>query len=142
MTFETTIQELSATHLADARAPDIPGFVDQLFHVAADTGSLACVFDGQTRLRFFVRPRPAHMVGLAPSPVALQAACVVEHEAAQSILRMICARLGVICKERSQTDISFYGDRVAIEYPIPYRRQWSVSFTNTPERQEFLLEAL
>jgi hypothetical protein len=142
MTFETKINELSALYLADTRAPDISGFVDRLFHVAADTGSLACVSDGQTRLRFFVCPTSAPSVSLAPSAVALQAACVVEHKAAQAILRMICARLGVICKERSQTDISLYGDRAVIEYPVPDHSLWSVSFTNTPDRQEFQLEAL
>ncbi len=142
MNFETKIKDLSDAYLADVRAPEITGFVDQLFHVAAESGSLACILDGENRLRFFVRPAPGSMMGLAPRPASLQAACVVEHAAARTLLRMMCARLGVICKERAPTDISLYGDKAVIEYSIPYRRHWSVSFTNTPNRQEFLLEAL
>ena len=41
MSFETKIKELSDRHFADFRAPDITGFVDQLFHVAAETGTVA-----------------------------------------------------------------------------------------------------
>ena len=141
MTFETKIKELSDLYLANARAPDITGFVDQLFHVAADTGAVACVYDGEKRLRFCVRPTRIRMMAL-PTPAQLQVACIVEHEAARSVLRMICARLGVICKERTATDISPYGDKAVMEYDVADHPRWKISFTNTPERQEFLIEAL
>lgn len=142
MIFENKIQELSDRYLADARAPDITGFVDQLFHVAAETGTVACVFNGDKRLRFFVRPAQVRVMGLAPTPVQAQPTCIVEHEAARSVLRMICARLGVICKEHTATDISPYGDKAVMEYDVQDHRRWSVSFTNTPDRQEFLIEAV
>ncbi len=138
MIFETNIKELNDRYLADTRRPDIVGFVDQLFRVAAETGTVACVFNEDKRLRFFVRPTEARLLGPAQSPPT----CIVEHEAARGVLRMICARLGVICKERTATDISLYGDKAVIDYAIEDQKTWSVSFTNTPDRQEFLIEAL
>lgn len=142
MLFETKIRELSALYLADARAPDITGFVDQLFQVAAETGTVACDFNGDKKLRFFVRPTETHLKGLAPRPAQTPPTCFVEHEAARSVLRMICARLGVICKERTALDISLYGDKAVLDYEVPDQKRWSVSFTNTPDRQEFLIEAM
>jgi len=142
MIFATKIRELSDNYLANARAPDIPGFVDQLFQVAAETGTVAGVFEGDQRLRFFVRPTPARVRGRAPTPVPAQPTCIVEHPAARSVLRMICARLGVLCKERTATDLSPYGDKVVMEYDIQDPGRWSISYTNTPERQEFFIEAL
>jgi hypothetical protein len=129
MRFETKIKKLSAAYLADARAPDITGFVDQLFHVAGERGALACVFDGEPRL-LFSAPQPMH------------ATYIVEHELARTILRMICARLGVLCKERTGTDISPYGAKAVIVDDVQDRKRWKVTFTNTPQRQEFLIEAL
>ncbi len=143
MNFETEIKELSDRCLADVRAPDITGFVDQLFHVAADTGTVACVFNtGDKRLRFFVRPMQISVMGLATRQVQAPPTCIVEHEAARTVLRMICARLGVICKERTAKDISPYGGQAIVDYAIQDQKRWSVSFTNTPDRQEFLIEAL
>src|SRR5579883_3328735 len=60
----------------------------------------------------------------------------------RSILRMICARLGVICKEHTTTDISPYGAKAVLNYDVQDQKRWSISFTNTPERQEFLIEAV
>ena len=143
MTIETKIKEACALYLLDAREPDIVRFVDQLFHLAAENGNLAGVLDGDKSFRLVVRPpRPGRRMGLAPAPAKSQAACIVEHEAARSVLRMICARLGVLCKERTATEISLYGDKAVMDYDVPEHRRWSVSFTNTPQHQEFLLEAL
>jgi len=55
---------------------------------------------------------------------------------------MICARLGVICKERTAMDISPYGDKAVMDYAVEDQKRWSISFTNTPARQEFLIEAV
>jgi hypothetical protein len=142
MSFETKIKELSDRFLADTRVPDITGFVDQLFHVAAETGTVACVFHGDKMLRFFVRPTQTRMLGLAPEPSRAPATFILEHEAARSVLRMMCARLGVICKERTATDISLYGDKADLDYNVQDQKRWSISFTNTPDRQEFLIEAV
>jgi hypothetical protein len=142
MTFETKIKQLRDRYLADAHAPDIAGFVDQLFHVAAETGAVACVFDGDTRLRFFVREARAHGQTVVPEPARPQAPCIVEHAAARAVLRMICARLGVVCKERTATDVSPYGAKAEIEYDVQDHRRWSVSYTNTAQSQEFAIEAL
>src|SRR5438132_484305 len=124
MMFETKIKELSDLYLANARAPDITGFVDQLFHVAAEPGTVACMFDGDKRLRFFIRPPQIRMMAPASAPAQLQAACIVEHESARTVLRMICARLGVICKERTATDISPYGDKAVLDYAVLDHRRW------------------
>lgn len=142
MSFEIKIKELSDCYLADVRAPDITGFVDQLFSVAAETGTVACVFDGGKRLQFFVRPTETRAMGVAPRPDQAPTTCIVEHEAARRVLRMICARLGVICKERTTTDISPYGDKAVLDFDVQDQKRWSISFTNTPERQEFLIEAV
>src|SRR5262249_16329471 len=109
-------------HLADTRAPDIAGFVDQLFHVASETGTVACVLNGDKRLRFFVRPTETRAMGLANTPVQAQPTCIVEHEAARSVLRMICARLGAMCQERNATDISPFGDKAVMEYGVQDHR--------------------
>ena len=136
MNFESKINELSDHYLANARAPDITGFVDQLFHVAAKTGAVACVFNGDNRLRFSAYSTQSRMMDPAPGTM-----CIVEHEAARSVLRMICARLGVICKDCTAAGISPYGDKAVLDYDVNDQKRWSVSFTNTPERQEFLIEA-
>ncbi|HZV06732.1 MAG TPA: hypothetical protein VE999_16745 [Gemmataceae bacterium] len=142
MSFEIKIKGLSDRYLADVRSPDITGFVDQLFSVAAETGTVACVFDGGKRLQFFVRPTETRVMGAASRPAQTPTTCIVEREAARSILRMICARLGVICKEHTTTDISPYGAKAVLNYDVQDQKRWSISFTNTPERQEFLIEAV
>jgi hypothetical protein len=142
MTFETAIKALSDRYLADPRAPDVTGFVEQLFRVAAETGAVAGVFDGGKRLRFFVRPTQARVRGPAPEPAEAQPTCVVEREAARTVLRMICARLGVIRKGRAAADVSPYGAEAVMDYDVQARKRWGISFTNTPDRQEFLIEAL
>jgi len=142
MSLETKINELREAYLADARAPNITRFVDRLFQVAAENGAVAGVLDGDKRLRFSVRPTPIPGRVLTPPSAQLQAPCIVEHEAARSVLRMICARLRVICQERTAREISPYGDKAVMDYDVQDRRRWNISFTNTAERQEFLIEAL
>ena len=136
------IQELSGRHLADTRAPDIVGFVDGLFRVAAATGNLSCALAGSKSLRFFVRVPQASRLGLAPVTAQTQTACTVEHEAARIVLRMICARLSVLCRERSSVDVSPYGDKAEIGHELQEDARWAVSYTNTPDRQEFTIEAM
>lgn len=131
MNFASTITEVYARHLADRRDPDIAGFVDQLIRVAAETGAVGGAYDGDKRLRFFVAPRST----------PAQPTCLVEHPAARPILRMICARLAVLCKERTLTDVSPYGDQAVFNFGTLDPQRWSVSFVNTPDRQEFLIEA-
>jgi hypothetical protein len=110
--------------------------------MAAETGTVACAFDGDARLRFFVRQAPTPGRALVSTPAQSPAPSIVEHTAARAVLRMMCARLGVICQERTATEISLYGDKAEIEYDIQDHRRWSVSFTNTAQSQGFLIEAL
>lgn len=139
VSFEKEITKLVAGYLADPRRPNVTGFVDELFRVASEHGALGCAFAGHRRLRFFVQHLPAPAMSRAQEPCAAE--CIVELAAARSILRMMCARLAVLCKERLTADISLYGDSAVLEYPDTDRRRWSVGFINTPDRQEFVLES-
>lgn len=141
MIFETRLTELSRRYFADVRTPDVAAFVEGLFHVAAETGALACTALDAKRLRFFVPQTESRSMGLAPRATQALPACLVEHETAIPILRMICARLGAICQERTTEDISPYGAKTLLKYDVQDYTLWSVSFTNTPARQEFLIEA-
>src|SRR5262249_13661219 len=69
-------------------------------------------------------------------------ASVVEHSVARTILRMICARLGSLCRERTGAELSLYGDRAVIELEAAPGKHFQVSFSNTPDRQEFEIEAV
>lgn len=141
MNFETRIKKLSDRYLANVRAPDIAGFVDQFFVVAGETGTVGCVVSESKSLQFSVTEAQVRVMGLAHASSQALPTCLVEHEAAQRVLRMICARLGAICKERTASDISPYGDKAELDYEIQDHNHWIISFTNTPDRQEFLIEA-
>jgi hypothetical protein len=142
MTFENKIRYLNERYLANVRVPDITGFVDQLFNVEAETGMVACTFHGDKTLRFFSRSKQSPSKGLLPLPTQRVPTCLVEHDAARSVLRMICARLGVICKDRTTSETSPYGHQMLLDYDAQNRKRWSISFINTPDRQEFLIEAV
>jgi hypothetical protein len=141
MSFEAQIRELADGYLADPRAPDITGFVDRLFHLAADRGAIGGAILGEKQMEFFV----PSWIGTGP-PVSTatrsRTACVIEHDVARPTLRMICARLASICKKQAATAISPYGDKALIDYHVDDHARWSISFTNTTDRQEFLIEAL
>jgi hypothetical protein len=142
MIFETKIRELSDQYLADAHVPDITGFVDQLFHLAAETGAVACELDGENRMRFSLRRAPTPSSAMLPVSTPSKPICNVEHVAARAVLRMMCARLAVVLNERSAREISAYGDQAEVDYDIRGHRHWSISFSNTPERQRFQIEAM
>ena len=73
----------------------------------------------------------------------------VELGRAKTKLRMLCARLSVLCNERGQ-DVSIYGgEGVVKEIPVPAGRtadvaccqKLTVRFKNTLSEQEFTLTA-
>jgi hypothetical protein len=142
MNFSENIKQLLETHFADARRPDITGLVDDLFDVAAESGSVACVLDDGDRLHFFLSPPPTQMHALVPSVSQMQSAYVMRSNVARTYIRMICARLAVICKDRGGTDVSPYGDQAVIGDSSGSRKRWHVSFTNAPERQSFLIKSV
>jgi hypothetical protein len=134
--FEKKMRELVHAYLADPRQPNIIGFVDELFRVASEHGSVGGAFAGDGKLRFYLQCDRGSEICQDP------AACVVKLAAARSILRMICARLAALCQELLKSAVSVYGDRTVIQYPSTDTKRWNVSFCNTPERQEFSLEPL
>lgn len=142
MNFATRIKGLAEVYLADVRTPNIAAFVEQLFSVAAETGGLACALSGEKAIQFSLQQGPNPAKGQAPSQVRLQTDCHVEHAAARAVLRMLCARLGMICKEQTGRDVSLYGDQMVIDYEVQGHNLWSVSFTNTTDRQDFVIQAL
>lgn len=132
--FDTAIRGLVSRHLADHRKVDVVGFVDQLFHLAGSKGSIGCQAISDLELRF-VLERPQEPA---------QTACVVEMPAARSLLRMMCARLGVLCQEGTGRDISLYGDSGVFEkrFELNEPARWNVSYANTPGCQRFLIECV
>lgn len=105
MNFAAKIEGLAEACLADVRTPDITALVEQLFSVAAETGGLACALSGEQALRFSQQQGTNPAKGQAPSQMRLQTDCIVEHATARTIWRMLCARLGMICKEQTGRDI-------------------------------------
>jgi hypothetical protein len=60
---------------------------------------------------------------------------VVPVEGARGKLRILCARLSVVCLERGGSEVSPYGGEG--RFDSDDGGAWSVRFTNTPSQQEF-----
>jgi hypothetical protein len=139
---ELEIKVLCHRHLTQTLVPGIVGLVEGLFRVATATGNLSCTLDENKSLHFFVRESKPAPLSWALNATQSQSLCTVEHEAARIILRMICARLGVLCKDLGSAEVSPYGGQSEIAYELHGRTRWSIAFTNVPDRQEFAIEAL
>jgi len=108
---------------------DFPNFVDQLFCLAEQLGSIYCTYLTENSLRF-----RSHEDAL----------CDVILSRARCKVRMICARLSVACEERGSREVSPYGDTVEfpeIQAEGSSTQRWSVHFMNTPDKQEFTITA-
>jgi hypothetical protein len=142
MRLNTTIEELIESHLADPRKVDVVGFVDQLLTVASENGAVGGTWVGDQRVQFRVRDPSRAVTGACDNPCESDVVSTFESPFARSVLRMVSARLGVLCRESTGREISLYGDQAVIEPGDLPGRRWKVSFTNTPERHEFLIERL
>lgn len=148
MNAEKEIRELTEATLADNHRTDGVRFVDELLVMASQVGKISCTFLGERSLRFQVQDQPSWELQL---------------DRAKSKLRMLCARLGVLCNETGSSDVSIYGgkglirkemaDRVnntpaANRSPLRPSQQrpdlvtWEVVFQNTPSAQEFTISLL
>jgi hypothetical protein len=136
MTIESRLQGMWTAYLADERSPNILGFMEQLFSLAAESGTVVCDYHGEGVLRFSIGHK-----GM-PGGTANPSACFLNHQAAKSIVRMLCARLGAICQQQTGKPISFYGDSADIDYDVSGHRRWTISFINTPEQQKFAIASL
>ena len=96
--------------------------VDLLFGLAQEVGSIRCTSPDPDCLRFETLDGTVHFVPLRHS---------------KPLLRAFCARLAVICSERTETSVSPYGDDVEINYGIGFRRaaRFRVRFENTTSIQ-------
>jgi hypothetical protein len=129
MNAECKIRELVQATLVDNHHVDGVGFIDQLFPIVSGVGAVCCTLAGEGRIRFRLAQEPAWEVELGR---------------AKTKLRMLCARLGVICQEQNGRFVSLYGDEADVELPtaLPAGRRWHVRFKNTPSEQEFTIAAV
>lgn len=100
MTAQSCIEELAREKLL-GRRPKCVSFVDALLQLAQEVGEIQCTRATEDRLRFLIPAQPP--------------AFEVEVDAAVSKLRMMCARLGVLCNESGDQDVSLYGGEGVIE---------------------------
>ena len=68
--------------------------------------------------------------------------CEVRLPIAKAVLRMMCARLCVVCNELGKCDANLYGDSAKFPYENPAggKVRLSIVFINTPSEQAFTLE--
>jgi hypothetical protein len=122
------LRDLVSLNLAVDGEMKIVAFVDELFPLAVTLGDLNCTAVDDRALQFRTRGQPL---------------CEVELACARGKLRMLCARLAVICSKRTGREFSPYGEEAEFDLPLPSGQcvPFKVRFTNTPDRQEFNIEA-
>jgi hypothetical protein len=126
MSAENRVRELVKTGLEDNHNVDCVRVVDELLRVASECGQVRCTLPDDRQLRFETPEGP---------PLDF------ELGRARTKIRILCARLGVLCNEAGDQDVSIYGGEGVIKNGAPNPR-WSVRFKNTPSEQEFTIVAL
>ncbi len=137
MSAATRIHALVMAKLA-GRKIDVVGFVDDLLQLSKEVGEIHCSLATEDRLRFAIPD---------------QDSCEVALDAGRGKLRMLCARLCVLCNASGASTVSSYGGEGAIKVPasnLPENGkpltdrfdQWTTRFKNTPAQQEFTLAAV
>jgi hypothetical protein len=124
MSQPSRIQDLVHANLV-GRKIDPVGFIDKLLEVVTEAGEIRCGLAGERTLRFELGGEGYE----------------VELDAAQSKLRMLCARLSVLVSEGNGSTVSPYGGEGTVTSPASPLHQWSVRFTNNPGEQEFTMVA-
>jgi hypothetical protein len=154
MSAESRIRELVKVHLFDDHKADVVEFVDQLLNLVSEVGEISCALADDHTLRLQVPDQPI---------------CDVILGRAKTKLRMACARLGVLCHESGDTEVSLYGGEgvvkkeVSVDSPQtvarasgsgfsssaasalaspPSLKEWRVRFKNTPSEHEFTIRAI
>jgi hypothetical protein len=147
------IQDLVQRKLL-GRKIDGVGFIDALLALVDRVGEIQCNLSGEETLQFRIPNEPP--------------ALEVELDAARGKLRMLCARLGVLCHESGDPDVSLYGGEGLIKKELPAElptkvgplpsadprspggtalasppnpKEWRVRFKNTPSEQEFTIQS-
>lgn len=98
------IRELVQVNLSVNPKVDVVRFMDQLLLVASEVGEIRCTLANEGELRFQLPNQPAWQVEL---------------ERARAKLRMLCARLGVLCHESGDLEVSLYGGEGVIKKGAP-----------------------
>ncbi len=109
------------------RRIDVVGFVDELLAIAVEAGAIRCFLASDQSLRF---------------ELGVNDACEVGLDSCRGKLRMMCARLGVLCNESGGGEVSLYGGEGVIQVPAQNGRQphqWTARFMNTPAEHEFTI---
>jgi hypothetical protein len=108
------------------RKIDVVGVVDDLLGIVAEAGEIHCFLSSEQTLRFEMHDD----------------ICEIDLDSCRGKLRMLCARLSVLCNETAITTVSPYGGEGVIRLPShngvePSR--CTVRFKNTPDEQEFTI---
>lgn len=109
------------------RTIDVVGFVDEILALAAESGAIRCCLASESALRFELGDE----------------VCEVELDSCRGKLRMLCARLAVLCNETEGAAVSPYGGKGAIRTPSHNGsglRQCAVRFENTPADHGFSID--
>jgi hypothetical protein len=133
------IERLVPERLAGRRI-DAVRFVEELLAIVTQVGELWCGPAGDQGLRFEIRGHDPFEVGL---------------DANRSKLRMLCARLAVLCQDENGSDSMLYGGEGTIRRtfkagafdeepsnPIRYHLAWKARWSNTPDKHEFAISTL
>ena len=130
MSASSRIKDLGLAKLA-GRKIDIVGFMDDVLDLAQEFGSIRCSLAGEARLRFELPDLSS---------------CEIEVDGGRAKLRMLCARLSVLCEPTSDGNLSPYGGEGTIEKALPSGNgqsqapcRWTARFRNTPAEQEFTI---
>jgi hypothetical protein len=135
MIADRQIQELVNSRLRDNHDVDGVGFMDELLQLAWELAEIRCQLADEDHLRFEFQDRTAWECQLGR---------------AKSKLRLLCARLAVLCNESGGQDISIYGGEGVIrekrQPELATNRRltaevtaWTVRFKNTMAQQEFVI---
>jgi hypothetical protein len=124
------LPQLIQTQLVGKKV-DLVAVVDQLLGMAHAAGELRCQLASDEAIRFEFR-------GEEPVDIPV--------DLAKGKLRAMCARLGWLCHESGQTDISLYGDEGTFRRNLPSDEtangssfSWRLKFMNTPGEQYFII---
>jgi len=113
-------RELVASKLS-GRKLDLVGFVDSLLELVREAGEVHCGLAAENCLRVAVGGQT----------------CEVELPAARAKLRMVCARLSVLCNEANKQVDFPYGGEGTIAASDSSTDRWKLVFKNTPGEHEF-----
>ena len=130
------LRELVQLHLAVDGEIRVVDFVDELFPLAVELQDLHCAATDDRALKFRRGDREL---------------CEVDLACARGKLRMLCARLALVCGKRTGRDFSPYEDEAEFEEALPtpdgaprskeQRIHYKVWLINSPAHPEFGIEA-